>query len=47
LRHHHYTYRTEKTYCAWIRRYIKFHGFNTHPTQTGKVQIDYLNDNSS
>ena len=26
LRYHHYSYRTEKTYCAWILRYIKYHG---------------------
>ena len=26
LRYHHYAYRTEKTYCDWILRYIKFHG---------------------
>jgi hypothetical protein len=40
LRYHHYVFRTEQTYRGWILRYIKFHGLNTHPAQTGKVQID-------
>ncbi len=31
LRYHHYAYRTEKTYCKWIIRYIKFWGGRTHP----------------
>jgi hypothetical protein len=30
LRYHHYAYRTEKTYCDWIVRYIKFHGSRKH-----------------
>jgi len=37
LRYHHYAYRTEKTYCDWIVRFIKFHGSKTHPSQMGKV----------
>jgi len=40
LRYHHYAYRTEQTYCAWILRYIKFHGSKTLPAQMGKTQID-------
>jgi integrase len=40
LRYHHYAYRTEKTYCDWILRYIKFHGGKIHPAQMGKTQID-------
>jgi len=31
LRYHHYAYRTEKTYCQWILRYIRFFGGKTHP----------------
>ncbi len=31
LRYHHYSYRTEKTYCKWIVRYIKYWGGKTHP----------------
>ena len=25
MRFHHYSYRTEKTYAQWIRRYLAFH----------------------
>jgi hypothetical protein len=25
LRYHHYSYRTEQTYCDWIIRFVKFH----------------------
>ena len=25
MRFHHYSFRTEKTYCQWIRRYLAFH----------------------
>jgi len=31
LRYHHYTYRTEQTYCQWIPRYIQYFGGKTHP----------------
>ncbi len=31
LRYHHYAYRTEKTYCQWILRYLHFFGGLTHP----------------
>jgi len=37
LRYHHYAYRTEQTYCDWIVRFIKYHGSQTHPFQTGKA----------
>ena len=40
LRYHHYALRTEKTYCEWIIRYIKFHGGKIHPAQMGKSEID-------
>ena len=33
LRYYHYAYRTERSYCDWILRYIKFHGGNTHPSK--------------
>lgn len=26
LRVHHYAIRTERAYCDWVRRYVKFHG---------------------
>ncbi|MFO7750093.1 MAG: phage integrase N-terminal SAM-like domain-containing protein, partial [Desulfobacteraceae bacterium] len=40
LRYHHYSYRTEQTYCAWISRYIKYHGCEKHPAQMGKNEIE-------
>ena len=40
LRYHHYTYRTEQSYCNWIMRYIKFHGSKTHPKDMGKKEIE-------
>ena len=40
LRYHHYSYRTERTYCDWILRYVKFHGGKTHPTNMGKKEVE-------
>ena len=40
MRYHHYAYRTEKTYCDWIVRYIKFHDSKTHPRDMGKSEIE-------
>ncbi len=34
LRLRHYSPRTERSYCAWIRRYIEFHG-RRHPRELG------------
>ena len=31
LRYHHYAYRTEQTYCDWIKRYLKFYEYARHP----------------
>ena len=39
LRYHHYAYRTEKSYCDWIVRYIKFHE-SANPKQMGKDEIE-------
>ncbi len=39
LRYHHYSYRTEKTYCDWIVRYIKYFGSKKHPRDMGKIEI--------
>ena len=36
LRYHHYSMSTEKTYCDWISRYIKFHQCKRHPSEMGK-----------
>jgi integron integrase len=38
VRARHYSRRTEKTYVAWIRRYILFHG-KRHPSEMGPVEI--------
>ena len=35
----HYSYRTEKTYCDWIRRFILFHG-KQHPRNMGKSEVE-------
>ena len=40
MRYHHYQYRTEKTYCDWITRYIKFHDCQKHPRNMGKMEIE-------
>jgi integrase len=48
MRFHHYSYRTEKTYAQWIRRYLEFHrrtdrsgsdrGWR-HPREMGGVEV--------
>jgi len=40
MRYHHYAYRTEKTYCDWIVRYVKFHGAKIHPRNMGKNEVE-------
>lgn len=40
LRYHHYSYRTEQTYCAWILRYIRFYGAKTHPKFMGEEEVE-------
>lgn len=40
LRYHHYAYRTEQTYCDWIKRYLKYHGYRKHPREMGEVEIE-------
>ena len=39
LRVRHYSYRTEKTYIGWIRRFIIFHG-KRHPRGLGKQDVE-------
>ncbi|MEP6781603.1 MAG: integron integrase [Gemmatimonadaceae bacterium] len=34
----HYSTRTEETYVAWVRRYVRFHGLK-HPQHLGPVEI--------
>jgi hypothetical protein len=40
LRYHHYSYRTEKTYCNWIIRFLKFYHLKIHPKKMGKNEIE-------
>ena len=40
LRYHHYAYRTEKSYCDWILRFIKFYQCENHPKDMGKKEIE-------
>lgn len=39
LRYHHYAFKTEKTYTAWILKFIKFNG-TRHPKGMGKHEIE-------
>ncbi len=38
IRKRHYSFRTEQTYTAWIKRYILFHG-KRHPKDMGEKEI--------
>ncbi len=39
IRHKHYSFRTEKSYIAWIGRYIFFHN-KRHPQEMGRAEIE-------
>lgn len=39
MRANHMAYRTEKTYCAWVRDFILFH-HKRHPETMGKIEVD-------
>lgn len=39
LRVRHYSHRTEEAYCAWIRRYLRFHR-GRHPRAMGEAEIN-------
>ena len=39
LRFRHYSYRTEKTYVHWIKRFIFFHHMR-HPRVMGKEEVE-------
>jgi integron integrase len=44
IRLRHYSPRTAKTYVAWIRRYVLFHG-KRHPQELGKAEVGaFLSD---
>lgn len=42
LCYHHYAYRTKRTYCDQIVRYIKYHGDYTHPTQMDRYHYQSI-----
>jgi hypothetical protein len=37
----HYSYRTEKAYASWVKRYIVFHGLR-HPRELGAPEVTAL-----
>jgi integron integrase len=44
LRLKHYSYRTEKTYCDWVERFIRFHHLR-HPREMGEAEVaEFLTD---
>ncbi len=46
LRRHHYALRTERTYCDWVRRFVKFHEMKSRADLadgTRKIE-DFLTD---
>ncbi|MGI9273290.1 MAG: phage integrase N-terminal SAM-like domain-containing protein [Endozoicomonas sp.] len=38
LRVKHYSYRTEESYCHWIRTFIRFHNYR-HPLEMGEKEV--------
>jgi integrase len=40
LRYYHYAYRTEQTYCEWIKRFLAFYGMKRHPREMGAGEIE-------
>jgi integron integrase len=46
LRLHHYAIRTERAYCDWVRRYVKFHGMKSRADLAeGKAKVEaFLTD---
>jgi integrase len=40
LRYNHYAYRTEQTYCQWIRKFIYFYGGKIHPNKMDHTHVE-------
>jgi integron integrase len=40
LRYYHYAYRTEQTYCDWIKRYLKYYEYRRHPREMDERDIE-------
>jgi site-specific recombinase XerD len=43
LRTRHYSARTERAYCGWVRRFILFHD-KRHPSELGAVEVQRFLD---
>lgn len=39
IRLKHYSIRTERVYCEWVKRYIRFHGYR-HPVYMGAPEVE-------
>ena len=39
LRSRHYSWKTEQTYCYWVKRFIRFHGMR-HPAQMAEAEVN-------
>ncbi|VGO12560.1 hypothetical protein PDESU_01113 [Pontiella desulfatans] len=40
MRYYHYAYRTEQTYCDWIKRFLAFYGMSRHPSAMGAPEVE-------
>ena len=38
IRYKHYSYRTEQSYCYWVKGYIRYHSYK-HPAQMGSEEV--------
>ena len=38
MRLHHYSIHTERTYCAWIRKFVRFHGLMSREDLAGEEE---------
>ena len=44
IRLKHYSIRTERVYCEWVKRYIRFHKYR-HPLEMGAAEVEaFLSD---
>ena len=40
LRYYHYAYRTEQTYCKWIKQFLQFYEIKRHPKEMGAPEVE-------
>ena len=44
IRLKHYSIRTERVYCEWIKRYVRFRNYR-HPSEMGAAEVEeFLSD---